>query len=347
MGVYKDEKAGTWFVKCYYTDYAGQKRQRKKRGFKLQREAKEWEHSFLASLQYDSSTTFGAVAEEFIGEITPRRRKTTVRTYNIALAHILPMFKDMAIAAITEKAVVLWQNELLSTGLSEVYINKIDTVFRTIYKYGAKRCGIMVNPFEGLEKIGKARTRTVAFWTYEQYSSFIRLIEAPVPHMAFQVLYFTGIRIGELFALTAGDVDLAEGVLHITKSLQRMERQDIITPPKTEKGIRDITLPMFLVKELEKYMGMIYDCNGETRLFQISKQALYYPMKKYSEMAGVPRIRIHDLRHSHVALLIERGVSPLAIAERLGHESVTVTLGTYGHLYPNKQKEIADLLDTL
>lgn len=347
MGVYKDEKTGTWFVKCYYTDYAGQKRQRKKRGFKLQREAKEWEYSFLASLRYDGSTTFGSIAGEFIQEITPRRRKTTVRTYKTALTHILPIFKDTAIAAITEKAIVHWQNELLSKELSEVYINKIDTVFRTIYKYGAKRCGIKVNPFEGLEKIGKAQTKSVAFWTYEQYSAFIRLIEAPVTRMAFQMLYFTGIRIGELFALTAEDIDLTEGVLHITKSLQRMERQDIITPPKTEKGARDITLPVFLTKELEKYMGMIYDCNGETRLFQISKQALYYPMRKYSGMAGIPRIRIHDLRHSHVALLIEHGVSPLAVAERLGHESVTVTLGTYGHLYPNKQKEIADLLDTL
>ena len=92
---------------------------------------------------------------------------------------------------------------------------------------------------------------------------------------------------------------------------------------------------------------MIYDCNGNTRLFIISKQALYYPMKKYSEIAGIKKIRIHDLRHSHVALLIEKNVSPLAIADRLGHDDIKMTLGTYGHLYPNKQKEIADLLDNL
>ena len=347
MPVYKDEAKGTWFVKCYYTDYTGVKRQRKKRGFKLQREAKEWERDFLASLQYDGATTFGSVAENFIQEITPRRRKTTVRTDNIALAHILPTFKDTALAAITEKSVVLWQNELLSKELSDVYINKIDTIFRTIYKYGAKRCGIMANPFEGVEKIGKARSKSLTFWTYDQYSAFIKLIENPTTHMAFQILYFTGIRIGELFALTAEDINLAEGVMHITKSLQRMERQDVITPPKTEKGIRDITLPAFLTKELENYMAMIYDCNSETRLFGMSKQSLYYPMKKYAEQAGIPRIRIHDFRHSHVALLIEKGVSPLAIAERLGHDSVTVTLGTYGHLYPNKQREIADLLELL
>ncbi|MGO5053255.1 site-specific integrase [Lachnospiraceae bacterium LCP25S3_G4] len=165
--------------------------------------------------------------------------------------------------------------------------------------------------------------------------------------MAYQVLYFCGLRIGALFALVAEDIDLSENVIHITKSLQRVKKADIITPPKSEKGIRDITIPDFLSKELEIYMNMIYDCKGKTRLFEISKQKLYYPMKKYSEIADVPKIRIHDLRHSHVALLIEQGVLPLAIAQRLGHEDVSITLGTYGHLYPNKQREIAGILGKL
>lgn len=347
MGTYKDEKTGTWYVKCYYTDFAGVKRQRKKRGFKLQRDAKEWEHSFLSSLQYDDATTFGRISEEYIEEITPRRRMTTVRTYTTALAHILPTFRDVPLASINEKMIVCWQNEILSKEFSDIYTNKIDTVFRTVYKYGAKRCKLQLNPFEGLEKIGKASVKSLNFWTIDQYNEFINYIENSVTRMAFQVLYYTGIRIGELFALTAGDIDLDNNIMHITKSLQRIECKDIITPPKTEKGIRDITLPEFLKKELDNYMGMIYDCNGKTRLFEISKQSLYYPMKKYSEVANLPRIRIHDIRHSHVALLIEKGVSPLAIADRLGHDDVTVTLGIYGHLYPNKQKEIADILEAL
>lgn len=143
--------------------------------------------------------------------------------------------------------------------------------------------------------------------------------------------------------LAAADIDLENRMIHITKSLQRVKKEDIITAPKSEKGIRDITIPTFLTNELENYMAMLYDCKGETRLFEISKQALYYPMKKYSAAAGVPKIRIHDLRHSHVVLLIETSVSPLAIAERLGHEDIQITLGTYEHLYPNKQREIADI----
>lgn len=347
MPVYQDKNTKTWYAKCYYVDYAGVKRQRKKRGFKLQRDAKEWERTFLSSLHFDANTTFKTVADNYIEEQTPRRRMTTIRTYTTALAHILPTFGNVPMANIDEQMIIRWQNDILGKGFSEIYTNKIDTVFRTIYRHGAKRCKIQGNPFEGIEKIGKANVRSLNFWTLEQYQAFIQHVDGPVARMAFQVLYFTGIRIGELFALTAGDIDPGEHVMHITKSLQRIKRQDVITPPKTEKGIRDIALPLFLEKELENYMSLIYDCTGETRLFEISKQSLYYPMKKYSEEACVPKIRIHDLRHSHVALLIEQGVSPLAIAERLGHDDVTVTLGTYGHLYPNKQKEIADILDNL
>ena len=79
MPTYKDEKTGTWFVKCYYTDYIGNKKQKKKRGFARQKDAKEWEYNFLSSLQYDSTTTFGSIAADFIAENTPRRRKTTIR----------------------------------------------------------------------------------------------------------------------------------------------------------------------------------------------------------------------------------------------------------------------------
>ena len=106
-------------------------------------------------------------------------------------------------------------------------------------------------------------------------------------------------------------------------------------------------MPRFLCDEFIAYKKQLYDCQADTRLFNMAKCALYYPMKKYSKLAGVPRIRLHDHRHSHVALLIEHNVSPLVIAERLGHESIDVTLGTYGHLYPNKQQEVADILDNL
>lgn len=348
MPCYYDEKTKSWYCKFNYIDWDGQRRQKMKRGFEKKKDAKEWESRFIASRKYDNKTTIGMITEDFLKEIAPRRRYSTISNYqNTFKNYINPHFKDLPIGALTEKHIIDWQNQLLTSGLSDTYINKLDTIFRTVYKFGARRCKISDNPFDGLEKIGKAQAQTMQFWTLDQYRRFISLINDPVKYIAFEILYYTGIRLGELIPLTAADVDTENGILHINKSLQRVKGEEIITPPKTAKGTRDIIIPRFLCNELIDYKKRLYECTNDTRLFTMAKCALYYPMKKYSALAGVPCIRIHDLRHSHVALLIEHNVSPLVIAERLGHESIDVTLGTYGHLYPNKQQEVANILDSL
>lgn len=348
MPCYYDENTKSWYCKFNYTDWDGQSRQKMKRGFQKKKDAKDWESRFIASRKYDSKTTIGKITTDFLQEITPRRRYTTISNYQNAFKnHINPHFEDLPIGALTEKHVVEWQNQLITSGLADTYINKLDTIFRTVYKFGARRCKILDNPFDGLEKIGKGKAQTMQFWTLDQYRRFIALVDDPVKYIAFELLYYTGIRLGELMPLTAADADTQNGILHINKSLQRVKGTDIITPPKTEKGTRDIIMPRFLCNELAAYKERLYGCEDNTRLFTMAKCALYYPMKKYSKLAGIPQIRLHDLRHSHVALLIEHNVSPLVIAERLGHESIDVTLGTYGHLYPNKQQEVADILDNL
>lgn len=94
---------------------------------------------------------------------------------------------------------------------------------------------------------------------------------------------------------------------------------------------------------IKEYSKTTYGYNLTERLFPTTKSSLYRAMKKYSELAGVKKIRIHNLRYSHASLLIEKGVPPLTISERLGHEDIQTTLNTYSHLYPNKQNKIADM----
>ena len=105
-----------------------------------------------------------------------------------------------------------------------------------------------------------------------------------------------------------------------------------------------ITMPEFLSEELESYIGMLYGLNENDRIFQISKSYLHHEMDRGSKAAGVKRIRIHDLRHSHISLLIDMGFSAVAIADRVGHESIEITY-RYAHLFPSKQKEMAIKLD--
>ena len=165
----------------------------------------------------------------------------------------------------------------------------------------------------------------------------------------FMVLYYTGMREGELLALTVEDVDFERMEIRINKTYQRIARQDIVMTPKTPKSNRVISMSPALGECLRGYLEGLEDLAdrravGE-RIFPYSRYYLYRQLKKGCASAGVKTIRVHDLRHSHASLLVEMGYSPLLIAERLGHDHVQTTMDTYSHLYPNKQRDVANRLD--
>lgn len=117
----------------------------------------------------------------------------------------------------------------------------------------------------------------------------------------------------------------------------------MVTPPKTPKSVRTIVMPKFLTDEHEQWVGSL-PIGADKRIFTFTKAKLHHELDRGCKRSHVKRIRIHDLRHSHVSLLIEMGFSAVAIAERLGHESSDVTF-RYAHLFPDKQGEMARALD--
>lgn len=149
----------------------------------------------------------------------------------------------------------------------------------------------------------------------------------------------------ELLALSLSDFDMSGNLLHINKTYNRIERRDVIDTPKTENSVRTIDIPDFLKVELQEDTGKRYGFPEDQRLFPIVARTLQKRLKKYEMKTGVKTIRVHDLRHSHVAYLIHQGVEPLIIKERLGHKDIQMTLNTYGHLYPSRQKKVAEMLD--
>ena len=169
-------------------------------------------------------------------------------------------------------------------------------------------------------------------------------MDKPVSYYAFEVLYWCGLRLGELLALTPADFDFDKKVLHITKSYQRIGTEDVITDPKTPKSIRNVQIPEFLVEEMKDYIASLYGVADDERMFPITKSYLHHEMRRGSEKAGIKKIRIHDLRHSHVSLLIDMGFTAVAIANRVGHESIDITY-RYAHLFPTTQHAIADQLN--
>ena len=171
-------------------------------------------------------------------------------------------------------------------------------------------------------------------------------INEPLAYYCFEMLYWTGIREGELLALTRADIDLDAKTVTISKTFQHIKGRDVIGEPKTAKSNRVVIIPDFLCAELEDYFRMYYDLHPTDRLFPVSKHFLFLKLKKYTAQQELPRIRVHDLRHSHVSLLINMGFSAVAIADRMGHESIHITY-RYAHLFPSVQSQMGQKLNEL
>ena len=168
----------------------------------------------------------------------------------------------------------------------------------------------------------------------------------PLSFYAFEMLYWCGIRLGELLALTSADFDFEKGVVTINKSYQRLQCEDVITEPKTKtaKSNRTIQMPDFLVEEIKDYIKLLYDCKSTDRIFPVTKSYLHHEMDRGVKTAGIKRIKLHSLRYSHISHLIDLGFSAVAIADRVGHESIDITY-QYAHLFPTKQIEMAQKLN--
>ncbi len=353
MPVYKSDN-GTWYVLTRYLDWKGERKQKCKRGFETRKEAVEWERTFQQQNAADMDMTFEAFFELYANDIKPRLKENTWLTKeHIVETKIMPYFAKRIISEITTKDVMAWQNELLAyrdenrKPYSQTYLKTVHNQLSAIFNHAVRHYDLRSNPASKAGNMGTEERKEMKFWTKDEYKKFAdEMMDKPVSYYAFEVLYWCGIREGEMLALTPKDFDFKAETVTINKSYQRLKGRDVITTPKTKKSNRTIKMPKFLCEEMQEYIGMFYGAGENDRIFPVSKSYMHHEMDRGAKQAGVKRIRIHDLRHSHVSLLIEMGFTALAIADRLGHESIEVTY-RYAHLFPSKQTEMANKLDDL
>ena len=352
LAVYKEPKTNTWRVIYRYTDWNGERKQSQKRGFQTKREAQSWEREQLNKLGSVLDMTFRSFVEHYEEDRRSRIKDSTWESKeHIIRTKLLPFFGKLKMSSITPQQIVRWQNELINyrdkdgAPYSPVYLKSIQNQISAIFNHAVRYYNLNENPCKKAGSMGKKKNREMAFWTKEEYLQFIdAMMDKPLSFYAFEMLYWCGIREGELLALTPADFDFDKRTVSISKTFQHTGGKDIITPPKTEKSNRTITMPRFLADEMQEYLKMQYNIGLDDRMFPVTKSYLYREMQRGCQETGVKRIRIHDLRHSHISLLIDQGFSAVAIADRVGHESIDITYN-YAHLFPSKQTEMADKLD--
>lgn len=352
MAAYKDTQRSTWYVAFYYRDWQGNNRKKKKRGFKTKRDALEWEQSFRQKQASSLDMLFQDFIEVYEEDMKPRLKYNTWLTKeHIIKTKLLPYFGSKKMNEIKASDIVRWQNVMMgfrdekNVGYSRVYLKTLQSQLSAIFNHGIRLYELKENPVRKAGSMGGERRKEMLVWTKEEYRKFSdAVMDKPQSFYAFEVLFWTGLRVGELLALTPEDINLENKTIRINKSFQRIQGEDYITDPKTEKSNRTVSIPDFLGEELEEYMAMLYGFKKDDRLFQITKSYLHHEMERGCKISGVQRIRIHDIRHSHVSMLIEMGFSAVDIAGRMGHESIDITLH-YAHMFPTAQKDMAAKLE--
>ncbi|HRV50817.1 MAG TPA: site-specific integrase [Saccharofermentans sp.] len=343
----KRDPNGTWHIQFRYKDWTGTIKKTSRKGFKTKKEAEEWLNRFLLQQAADPGMLFKDFWEIYKADMGRRLKETTMTNKEYVVTDkLLPYFGNMPLNQITAATIRKWQVEMMEKGFKATYLKTINNQLSAILNYAVSYYDLKTNPCKRAGSMGKSRADERPFWTLEEFQSFIdEVSDKYEAWVAFQILFWTGMRIGELLALKVEDIDLEALTIRIDESYTRLNGKDIISTPKTESSVRVITIHEDLAEVIDEYISHIYKAKPETRLFaEKTKSFFEKEMQRGIKSSGVKRITIHCLRHSHASMLVELGFSAQAIAKRLGHGRVTTTIETYCHQSMDAQQKIANTL---
>lgn len=345
---------GVLFFSVRYKDSLGNTKAKfmQNKNWKTKREAKEAMDLFLLSVKTDNNK----ITVDQLFQLYREHTKEKIKQHSIATQdnyyfnHIKPYLGNLIMKNITPRDILKWQNYLVSKKFSNHYSSSIQHFFRTLINFGQKYEYINRNPFKGDFVTNHEETKEeMEIWPIEDFNRFIPYAPTLTYEAFFTVLYWSGLRKGEATALLVSDIDFKNSQITVTKTYDFVNK--ISTLPKTKNSIRTVTITdnvKALLNELCKAHRASYDYSDERYVFgydaPLAATTIERIKHKMCLAAGVKEIRIHDLRHSHVSLLVSLGFSPIEIAKRLGH-TVDMVNNVYSHLFKDSQQRMVDRLN--
>ncbi|MGF6906224.1 tyrosine-type recombinase/integrase [Fusobacterium sp. PH5-44] len=339
------------YISYYVTDEFGRSIKKKKEGFSTKKEAYLYEMEQLSSDNVNKDELFCALVKKYMTDKKIRMKETSYSTKEyIVKFKILPILGKIKIHEITPNVIREWQNMLIKDkrNYSETYLRAINAQLSAIFNYAVTFYDIRSNPVKVTGVIGKKDAEEMQFWTPEEFYRFSKIVSNKfTSRVMFEILFCTGIRLGELLALTLDDFDFENKTLFINKTYSRSKRKDIITPPKTPNSIRKILISKHLIDLVSEYKNKLHYYESHQRLYQYTGHYLRHEMERGCKKLGIPKIRIHDLRHSDASFLINKNFPIIVISKRLGHKSPQITLNTYAHMFPTQQESLVAAIEEM
>lgn len=338
-------------VQIYYRGSDGKEHVKQKRGFTTFALAKDYEaKERIESKKVGSNIRYREAANAFLDYKETRGLKDrTMYDYTSMLMHVIyAYFGDIQLKSITPAKLKEWQRTLLDQKLSKGRCKSLQQIFKQFLRYCAREGYIKQNPFDYVDYVyPKEISKPMEFYTLDEYKRFRMAIDSDLDLLLFDMLYFTGMRKGELLARKWTDLDINTGTLLINTTWDYRTLHESMSTKTGES--RTIYLNDLLLRQLDewhkKHLGTKYIFQHKKLVRPIDKNIIPDHYNKIlAKCDGLKRIRIHDFRHSHVSFLINNNLDSFRIAERLGHSKDMVER-RYGHLFPDRKAEILNIIN--
>lgn len=289
--------------------------------------------------------TLKEIAESYLNELSSNSKIGTIKKHTDNInKYILPYFENIKVNNITNKSILEWKQKIEENNYSLNFKKGIFVSFSALLNHGCKYYGFENNPARnvGNFKAKKGhKKKIINIMSEEQFNQFENFEDNLLYKNLFNILFYTGMRRGEFLALTWDDIDFENNTIQINKTLNPKLIDNNDNSPKTDKSNRTIKMAKTVRKSFEYIKNNKYDCP--------SSFATLSTMKRHCDnnclKIGIKNFRIHDFRHSFASMCIDKNIPINIISDYLGHENVSTTWDTYGHLYKNSQDKLIELLD--
>ncbi|MGM0841374.1 MAG: tyrosine-type recombinase/integrase [Bacillota bacterium] len=365
-GSVKKEGSSWYYVFYLGKDANGKRRQKKKRGFKTQIEA---EKALIEALNEVNKGTYiepsKILYKDFLDQWLATKQgmlgPQTLTVYKWFLENkVIPEFGKIPLSDLSVLRIQSYINSLSNQGYSRSSVKKVYEICKNSLDYAVDYELISKNPASKVKLPRQQKKDVINAWDQSEVYTFLNTAKGDPLYIVFLIALTTGMRKSEILGLRWKDVDLDKGLLKINQTLST-DGKYFIQGAKTKTSLRTINLSPKTIDELKHHKKVISSnkkfykadyqnldlvaCTGHGT--QLNPSNVSRTFNRLCAKANVPKIRFHDLRHTHATLLLSDGTNVKVISERLGHSNTKITLDTYSHVLPTMQEEVARKLDEL